>query len=213
LSAFGVSVISGWITGLLAWIFKNPWYGIWIFLGTFLLAEAVQAIRAYRLSRSETEAVPEQQRDELSLRGIPEHMIAERHIRYHNSPIRLVDLLEIAGENGVLRDFTFEHCILEGPGIINLEGPFPKRESRALASGSGFTASLSILPTHCRVEGSPDTTLYQIARGAKIPVGVIHLSGYKFESVTFKGLGFVGTPEHLKWLQEHLIFSEGSADE
>jgi hypothetical protein len=131
--------------------------------------------------------------------------IAERRIGYHDSPIRLMDLLEVAGDNGVLRDFEFEHCILEGPGVINLEGPFPKSNSAGSMASS--------LPTHCRVEGSPDTTLLQVADHNKPPVGVIHLSGYKFEAVTFRGLGFIGTPEHLEHLKSRLAFSEGSTDE
>jgi hypothetical protein len=154
------------------------------------------------------------ERDKLKSRGIPEHMVTERYIRYHETPIRLTDLLEVAGEDGVLRGFQFEHCTLEGPGIINIEGPFPEPEPTAPATGFRATGSvLSVGPASCRVEGSPETALYQITRGEKMPVGVIHLSGYTLRSVTFKGLGFVGTPEHLEWLQVHLTFSEGTADE
>jgi hypothetical protein len=80
---------------------------------------------------------------------IPEHMISERHIRYHERPIRLVDLLEVAGDNGVLRDFQFDHCIVEDPGVINIQGPFPKPEH------DEPRAALSVGPTDCRVEGSP----------------------------------------------------------
>jgi hypothetical protein len=141
---------------------------------------------------------------------IPEHMIAERHIRYHEAPIPLVDLLEAVGDNGVLRDFQFEHCTLEGPGIINLEGPFPKPETTTSDSGSFGRASISVGPTHCRVEGSPDTTLYRVTHDSKPPVGTIHLSGCTLQSVTFKGLGFAGTPEYLEQLEKQLIFSEGN---
>lgn len=140
---------------------------------------------------------------------IPEHMISERHIRYHPIPIRLVDLLEVAGESGILRDFSFEHCVLEGPGIITLEGPFPESET----TGSSSASALLVGPTHCRVEGSPGTAMYRITRAEKPPVGVIHLAGGRFEAVTFRDLGFAGTPEHLEWLKEHLIFSEGPSDE
>ncbi len=139
--------------------------------------------------------------------GIPEDMVAQRHIRYHPSPIRLADLLEVAGEDGVLRDFTFEHCILEGPGIINLGGPFPKPET----TGSGPRGSLTVGPMLCRVEGSPDTVLYEITPGGKIPIGVIHLAGYTIRNVTFRGLGFAGTPDELQRLKKHLTFSEGNA--
>jgi hypothetical protein len=135
---------------------------------------------------------------------IPEHMISERHIRYHPMPIPLVDLFEAVGDNGVIRDFTFEHCILEGPGIINLEGPFPQPETAK--SGS----SLSVGPADCRVEGSPDTTLYQIEPSGKVHEGIIHLSGYTLRAVTFRGLGFAGTPEHLAKLKEQFTFSEGN---
>ena len=213
----GPSALTGLAVAGLGWAAYGLFYGVLAGVIAFAVIQLSLTLRLFRKSavaaetqggglQSTTEANEESRRT-----GIPEHMVSERHIRYHDSPIRLVDLLEVAGENGVLRDFTFEHCILEGPGIINLEGPFPKRESRT--SGSGVTASLSMLPTHCRVEGSLDTTLYRVTDGAKIPVGVIHLSGYKFESVTFKGLGFVGTPEHLEWLRRYLIFSEGPADE
>ena len=135
---------------------------------------------------------------------IPEHMISERHIRYHETPIPLVDLLEVAGDNSVLRDFQFDHCILVGPGVINLQGPYPKPEH------GEPQAALSVGPTDCRVEGSPDTALYQIGRDGKMPVGVIHLSGYTLKAVTFRGLGFAGTPEHLERLKDQLIFSEGN---
>ena len=138
---------------------------------------------------------------------IPEHLIVERHIRHHETPIRLTDLLEVAGENGVIRDFQFEHCTLEGPGIINLEGPSPQPETTTSDSGSFGRASLSVGPTHCRVEGSPDTTLYQVTHDSKPPVGTIHLSGYTLRSVTFKGIGFAGSPEHLERLKEQYIFS------
>jgi hypothetical protein len=128
---------------------------------------------AHTLEQEDSQAVIERltaERDELKSRGIPQRMVAERHIRYHETPIRLVDLLEIAGDNGVLRDFKFEHCILEGPGIINLEEPFPESESGK--SGSGLT----LYPTDCRVEGTADATLYQITRGETMPIGVVHLS-------------------------------------
>lgn len=139
---------------------------------------------------------------EPRLKLSPQEM-AERHIRYRAEPIRLVDLLEVAGENGVLRDFQFEHCILEGPGVIDLKAPFPP------SSGS----SLSLGLTHCRVEGSAETTLYRITRGQERPVGLIGLPGHTFRSVTFKGLGFAGSPDHLEWLKTRLIFSERPAEE
>jgi hypothetical protein len=139
---------------------------------------------------------------------IPEHMISERHIRYHDSPIRLVDLVDLVGEHGAIIGFTFEHCILEGPGIITFMGPGPN-----IASGSGATGNLLVGPTHCRVEGSPETVLYEIKPDGKRPVGAIQLAGGRFEAVTFRGLGFAGTPDELAWLRKHLIFSEGSSDQ
>jgi hypothetical protein len=144
------------------------------------------------------------ERDKLQSRGIPKHMVSDRHIRYHSTPIRLVDLLEVAGEDGVLRDFTFEHCILEGPGIISLGGPFPSPKT----TDSGPSGSLSVGPTNCRVEGAPETVLYEIAPGGKTPVGVIHLAGYTLRDVTFRGLGFVVTPDELSRLRKQLNFSE-----
>src|SRR5215216_4871743 len=208
----GLSTIVSAVFGVITWILQNFVYGLLAFFGVWTLVTALQAFRVIKrpTSTGETEHEVEQVRDGSGVPGIPEHMIAERHIRYHENPIRLVDLLEVTGEGGVLRDFQFDHCILEGPGVINIEGPFPKPEAAAMTSGSGAHGSLSVGPTHCRVEGSPDTTLYQVTSGGKPPVGIIHLSGYTLRSVTFKGLGFAGTPEHLEWLKEQLIFSEGN---
>jgi hypothetical protein len=42
----------------------------------------------------------EQERDEPRLQEIPQHVISERHIRYHETPILLVDLLEVVGVDG-----------------------------------------------------------------------------------------------------------------
>jgi hypothetical protein len=201
----GLSTIVSAVFGVITWILQNFVYGLLAFFGVWTLVTALQAFRVIKrpTSTGETEHEVEQVRDGSGVPGIPEHMIAERHIRYHENPIRLVDLLEVTGEGGVLRDFQFDHCILEGPGIINIQGPFPKPEH------DEPRAALSVGPADCRVEGSPDTTLYQIGRDGKMPVGVIHLPGYTLQAVTFRSLGFAGTPEHLAELQKRLKFSEG----
>jgi|SRR5215204_1172839 len=206
---FGPSTLLGAAVTVWGWLTHNPQYGLIIGLITFTIVQAGLTFNAIRKSRAQTGPMAQLAADTDS-HQIPAHMIAERHIRYHETPIRLVDLLEAVGDNGVLRDFQFEHCTLEGPGIINVEGPFPKPETTTSDSGSFGRASLSLGPTHCRVEGSPDTTLYQVTHDSKPPVGTIHLSGYTLQSVTFKGLGFAGTPEHLERLKEQLIFSEGN---
>lgn len=145
----------------------------------------------------------------LKSRGLPMEMVSERHIRYHPHPIRLVDLLDVAGENGAIADFTFEHCILEGPGIITFRGPPPGIETQR-----GVTATGMVGPTNCRVEGAPDTTLYEInPDGIKRLHGVIQLVGPTIRNVTFRNLGFAGTPDELRSLREHLTFSEGSGSE
>jgi hypothetical protein len=150
----------------------------------------------------------EQERDDLRLRGIPEHMISERHIRYHETPIRLMDLLDLAGADGAIMSFTFEHCILEGPGIITFRGPPPPSERQKGSSAHGMVG-----PTNCRVEGSADTTLYEITPdGIKRLHGVIQLVGPTLRNVTFRNIGFAGTPEELQSLREQLTFSEGAGN-
>lgn len=131
--------------------------------------------------------------------------IAERSIRYRSTPIRLIDLLEVVGVDGAIMDFTFEHCILEGPGIITFRGPPPATEMR-----SGATGHLTVGPANCRVEGAPETTLYEIRPGGVERLhGVIQLVGPTIRNVTFRNLGFAGTPKELRQLREHLTFSEG----
>ena len=135
--------------------------------------------------------------------------LAERHIRYHETPIRLVDLFEAVGVDGAIVDFTIEHCILEGPGIIAFRGPTPASERQ-----TGMTAHLSLIGPELRVEGAPETTLYEIEPGGtKRLQGVIHFIGPTIRNVTFRNLGFAGTPEELEWLKKHLIFGEGFASE
>ena len=104
-------------------------------------------------------------------------------------------------------DFTFEHCILEGPGIITFRGPPPARERQV-----GVTAHPMVGPTNCRVEGAPETTLYEIdPGGVKRLHGVIQLVGPTIRNVTFRNIGFAGTPDELRSLREQLSFSEGTS--
>jgi hypothetical protein len=143
----------------------------------------------------------------LESRGLPMEMVAERHIRYHASPIRLMDLLDVAGENSAISGFTFEHCILEGPGIITFRGPPPGIETQR-----GVTATGMVGPTNCRVEGAPDTTLYEInPDGIKRLHGVIQLVGPTIRNVTFRNLGFAGTPDELRQLRQQFTFSDGGS--
>jgi hypothetical protein len=120
LSAFGVSFASSWVTGLLAWVLKNPWYGVWIFLGTFLLVEAVQAVRAYLLPPSETSAEPE-----TSKAGLP--VDAKTRQEFIECHFRLIDLLRLAGEDGTIEDKTFRDCTIEGPAVVTAKSK-PQRE-------------------------------------------------------------------------------------
>jgi len=141
----------------------------------------------------------EQENHEQKTRGLPMEKVAARHM--HHCSFRLMDLVDVAGENNVLQGFRFETCTMEGPGIITISPP-PAKEDTVSTSGGGRTAFggfyASGFGKELRFEGGEDSVFYEIPSGGTNANGVIHLPGCHFHQVTFRGIGVAGTPAELE---------------
>lgn len=89
----------------------------------------------------------------------------------------VVRIALLAGDEGVIRDTTFERCDIKGPAVLVLLG------KTALE--------------HNRLDGSPDALLWEIPPDRSQVIGAIAIHDCTFTGCHFMNVGFAGPREVL----------------
>ena len=95
----------------------------------------------------------------------------------------VIQIAELAGEQGVLEGFVFEGCDLKGPAVL-------------VPQGSNFANS--------NLVGDPDALLWEIPPDRPGVIGAILVRNCTFEGCTFLNVGFAGPPEFVREVMQSL---------
>lgn len=139
-----------------------------------------------------------------TIRTTPSELISGPCIA--NQDVSIEDLIR----DGYVRDskiesIEFRNCTIRGPGVVTLEAP-PSTEP---ARGSSARLMMWEAGT-CRIEGSPESVLWEVPSGGGMAKGVIYLVGCAFRQVTFRDIAIAGSPNGLQSWKDNCTFTEGS---
>lgn len=95
---------------------------------------------------------------------------------------KVVNLVELAGDDGVLEGYRFENCRVKGPVVLVVNGEF---------NLVGNT-----------IEGDPEAFLWEISPDRSHVLGAILVKDSTFEGCTFINVGLAGYPEFIEQIRQ-----------
>jgi hypothetical protein len=90
----------------------------------------------------------------------------------------VIDLVKLAGEDGVIESHHFENCQVKGPAVLVMQGDFSLVENE--------------------FEGDPDAYLWEIPEHRTRVIGAILVKDTTFERCTFAKVGLAGRPDFIE---------------